>query len=90
MQWMRMSLIVLLASQLPATGRAQDDPCGELWVQRNNVYKEAGYCFRTSRAIRAFGNAGCRYDSQGDVPLTANQRDVIGYLVQRERMLGCR
>jgi YARHG domain len=40
----------------------------QLWYQRNRDFKDAGYCFRTSRAIRMYGNAGpmtvslmCRY-----------------------------
>ena len=37
-------------------------PCDELWGERNSVYYEAGYCFKTDRAIRAFGlNEGCKY-----------------------------
>jgi hypothetical protein len=31
-------------------------------------------CFRTERAIRAFGNSGCKYDELADVPLPARQR----------------
>ena len=29
--------------------------CGELWYARNAIYAEAGYCFRTGRAISVFG-----------------------------------
>ncbi len=58
----------------PEPGRAgdfgygsNDDPydylwdlsCQELWVRRNSIYAQHGYCFRTRRAIRYFGNAGC-------------------------------
>ncbi len=32
--------------------------CEELWSERNAIFKAAGYCFRTSQAIQAFGNAG--------------------------------
>jgi hypothetical protein len=28
-----------------------------LWVERNSYYKEAGYCFKTTRAISYFGVA---------------------------------
>jgi YARHG domain len=61
-------------------------PCDELWGERNAIYKDAGYCFRTERAIRAFGNAGCRYDELADVPLSARQRADIQ---RQERAAGC-
>ena len=42
-----------------------------LWEVRNWIYKENGYCFHTPKAIKAFGNAGCKYDDAADVPLNA-------------------
>lgn len=46
--------------------------CKELWVMRNQIYKDNGYCFSTERARAYFGNDGCattsprfnRYDQQ--------------------------
>lgn len=29
--------------------------CGGLWYARNAIYAEAGYCFKTRRAISVFG-----------------------------------
>ena len=43
--------------------------CQPLWEVRNWIYKENGYCFRTPKAIQAFGNSGCRYDDVAQVPL---------------------
>jgi hypothetical protein len=63
--------------------------CDSLWNERNQIYKEAGYCFKTARAIRAFGNAGCSYDDINDVPLSANQRAVVQEIVAQERRMGC-
>lgn len=63
--------------------------CRDLWVERNQIYKSAGYCFRTQRAISYFGNAGCVYDRQGDVPLSNYQRQVIADVTRAERYLGC-
>lgn len=31
--------------------------CDELWYARNYIYSEAGFCFKTSRAISTFGKA---------------------------------
>ena len=43
--------------------------CDILWQIRNQMYHENGYCFRTPRGIRAFGNAGCRHDDINEVRL---------------------
>jgi len=81
---------ILLAS---TAGLAAQDytawSCRDLWVERNQIYKDAGYCFSTPRAIRTFGNAGCSYDRQGDVPLSANQRRIIQAIIRAERFNGC-
>src|SRR5215210_4815253 len=61
---LRMRLLSTAAAALIAAAtlgadaaRAQD--CQSLWVERNSYYKNAGYCFRTQRAIQYFGNGGC-------------------------------
>lgn len=65
-------------------------PCDELWGERNAVYHEAGYCFKTERAIRAFGrNAGCRYANIDEVPLSANDRRKVAEIQEQERANGC-
>jgi YARHG domain len=80
---------------LPLAGqaRAGDGPefwgCGELWRNRNQIYKDAGYCFTTQRAIRSFGNAGCIYDTIEDVPLSANQRRDVAEIQRYERVRRC-
>ena len=63
--------------------------CDYLWRQRNGIFKAAGYCFRTPRAISIFGNAGCRYDNQSDVPLSDRDRQLINMIQQVERMKRC-
>jgi hypothetical protein len=63
--------------------------CSELWYERNKIFKDAGYCFTTARAIRAFGNAGCAYDSQEDVPLSDRDRQYVNMLQRIEREKGC-
>jgi hypothetical protein len=63
--------------------------CSELWYQRNNIFKDGGYCFKTPRAIRAFGNAGCAYDSEYDVPLSDRDRQLVNAIKRIEREKGC-
>ncbi len=90
---MRLRLTALVLVALPLAGGAaaqhSGSSCGELWYARNEIYKDAGYCFRTQRGIRAFGNAGCRYDDVEDVPLSANQRREVAEIQRWERIKGC-
>lgn len=64
--------------------------CADLSFRRNSIYKDAGYCFKTAAQIRVFGNAGCQFEDQADVPLSANARAEIAAIVREERALGCR
>ena len=77
----------LAASALASPARAES--CAALWTQRNAIYKQAGYCFRTARAIRAFGNAGCQYDDIDEVPLSLSDRRTVDIIVGVERDQGC-
>lgn len=63
--------------------------CDELWEARNEIYKNAGYCFKTNKAVRRFGNAGCLYDDMRDVPLTHNQRRTVNAIQKQERVYRC-
>jgi hypothetical protein len=80
------------ATAVPALAQSGDISslsCDRLWYERNRIYKDAGYCFHTQRGIRAFGNAGCQYDREGDVPLSAQDRRDVQMLVEAERAKGC-
>jgi hypothetical protein len=86
----RLFALALSASLVaPTLAAAQSSACAELWYQRNSIYKEGGYCFRTARAISVFGNAGCAYDDVNDVPLSARQRAEVNRLQRAERALRC-
>jgi hypothetical protein len=63
--------------------------CGNLWYTRNHIYARNGYCFHTGRGIRVFGNRGCMYENDADVPLSTHDRESINILVQAERYLQC-
>jgi len=90
--FIRVLALSLAATVIPilAVSDAQAQSCGELWYRRNSIYRGAGYCFKTARAIRAFGNAGCSYDSEYSLPLSSNQRRIVAQIVREERELGCR
>lgn len=73
----------------PVVKDVTDFDCDQLWFGRNSVFKEAGYCFKTPRAITAFGNAGCRYDDIGAVVLTPENRNFVQAIQNAERAKAC-
>jgi hypothetical protein len=73
-----------------SAANAQGDICHQLWVERNQIYADKGYCFKTERAIRYFGNRGCRYEVQDDVPLSRRERARVADIQAEEREMGCR
>ena len=68
---------------------ASAQSCQALWVERNSYYKDAGYCFKTDRAISYFGNQGCMYSNEGSVPLPRDVRARIAQITLLERRNGC-
>jgi len=85
-------VILLGLIVVPQIAIAQDFDsysCQQLWWERNAIYKDRGYCFRTDRAIRAFGNAGCQYDDVESVPLSHTERRIIGDIQAWERRKSC-
>ena len=72
-----------------AVSQARAQSCDALWEERNTYYKDAGYCFKTQRAIRRFGNAGCQYDNENSVPLSRDARARINEIQAQERRMGC-
>lgn len=91
-EMLRKSLMITAFLALTGTGAAAQsraETCAGLWTARNEIYKAQGYCFRTQRAVAAFGNAGCQYDAIEDVPLSANDRRTINDIVRQERDLRC-
>ena len=66
-----------------------DFTCEQLWFGRNSIFKEAGYCFKTPRAISAFGNAGCRFDDIAMVPLSPENQNFATAIQRAEQIKAC-
>ena len=67
----------------------RDKSCEILWILRNSIYDDAGYCFQTDRAKARFSNEGCRYTDQSEVPLNDYQRHNVGVIKAAEDRKGC-
>jgi YARHG domain len=89
LRWTIITVAAVIGSLTALVPTAYAQSCQSLWVERNSYYKEAGYCFKTSRAISYFGNGGCRYDNERDLPLSRATRNRIAEIVRIERSLGC-
>jgi len=80
-------------STLPAGAMADDAAdglsCHDLWVMRNQVYKDHGYCFKTEKARTYFGNGGCYVDDEGDVQMSWKERKLVMKYKHWETMKGC-
>ena len=87
------SFVTSLAAVSVPAAHAGDDfadwDCDALWEQRNQIYKDNGYCFHTARAIKHFGNADCEHDREGDVPLSKSDRSIVRRIKAAERANGC-
>jgi hypothetical protein len=69
--------------------RLSDLSCDQLWLARNSIFKAAGFCFKTSRGISAFGNAGCLYDNEYELPLSQKDRNAVEAIQREERYRRC-
>jgi hypothetical protein len=88
--WAGIVALATVTTALPALAQEiRSWSCERLWQERNQIYKDAGYCFKTARAIRYFGNSGCSYDREGDVPLSQRDREFVATIQQVERSKGC-
>jgi YARHG domain len=63
--------------------------CQSLWEVRNWIYKARGYCFKTPKTIKAFGNAGCLYDDVAQVPLNQFEKYNVKAIKKAEAKKGC-
>jgi YARHG domain len=86
---MLMGFLGAAGASLAMSAPAYAGVCSDLWVQRNAIYKANGYCFKTSKAINYFGNAGCLYDNAATMPMSGADKSRVLAIKKRERQLGC-
>jgi hypothetical protein len=63
--------------------------CDQLWTVRNGIFAARGYCFKTGRGKDEFGNDGCRFADQSQVPLNDFERANIDLIQSIEKRRGC-
>ncbi|MEM6276921.1 MAG: caspase family protein [Pseudomonadota bacterium] len=88
--WAHTNWIASLSA--PPVNRAltKAEQCDALWLARNQIFANYGYCFQSARGKAAFGHLACTPGlSAGSVPLTAGERATITNLKSQESQLGC-
>ena len=63
--------------------------CENLWLVRNTIFDENGFCFRTKRARSMFSNDDCWVSAQADVELNDYERSNVGKIAGVESSFGC-
>jgi hypothetical protein len=63
--------------------------CEQLYTVRNGIYASRGYCFKTGRGQEEFGNEGCTYTDQDQVPLNDYERANVRLIQSIEKRRGC-
>ncbi|MGQ0457488.1 MAG: YARHG domain-containing protein [Hyphomicrobium sp.] len=86
-----LAIFAVLAAPAVQAGDVQGDAydCQELWQMRNAIYKSGGYCFKSPKTIATFGNAGCIYESQAEVPISDIDRDTLAQIRKSEKRQAC-
>ncbi len=80
----------LFSKNFSYLGSVADGPsCDFLYMMRNRIYAQHGYCFRTARGISEIGNSGCHIADLAAVPLSNIERDNIATLEKAERAKAC-
>ncbi|MCB1418758.1 MAG: YARHG domain-containing protein [Zhengella sp.] len=73
------------AAAMPTAAFAQS--CYDLWYERNLIYAENGYCFKTRLARRTFRNYDCWTDNPR---LSRWEQRRVAQIQRQERRRGCR
>jgi hypothetical protein len=76
---------LLASAQIAGAQGYANLSCGQLWYERNAIFAQYGYCFKTPQAINAFGRA-C-FPPYGRLPPSAQAR--VDEIILWERRRGC-
>jgi YARHG domain len=63
--------------------------CETLWILRNSIFDQYGYCFKTKKAMDWFNNDDCKIDDAEALPISAIQKSNIEKIKAMESWKGC-
>ena len=76
-------LITAIVVATPASAQS----CADLWYQRNQIFADNGYCFKTQLGIDSFSNAGCFTKNP---KFTRAETREIAAIKREEKRRGCK
>jgi YARHG domain len=77
---------VFAGTVLPLAAPASAANCLDLWYQRNAIYDNYGYCFKTALGKQTFGTA-C---STNNPRLSASDQRLVANIRAQERAKSCK
>ena len=63
--------------------------CENLWLVRNTIFHQRGYCFRTARGRANFDNSRCLSNSVSELKLSEIEKENVAKLREMEQRKGC-
>jgi YARHG domain-containing protein len=69
--------------------QARDLSCQNLWLVRNTIFHQRGYCFQTIRGRAEFDNSRCSSTSISELRLSPVEKANVATLQKLERRKGC-
>ena len=69
--------------------QARDLPCDNLWLVRNTIFHQRGFCFQTARGRKEFDNRRCSANSVAELKLSDVEKANVATLEKVERSKNC-
>lgn len=63
--------------------------CENLWLVRNTIFHQRGYCFQSGRGQKEFSNSRCSVNAVADLKLAGVEAANVATLERVERGKGC-
>ena len=63
--------------------------CETLWILRNSIFDQAGYCFKTQKAKDWFNNEDCKVEDAAALNISPVQKSNIDKIKAMESWKGC-
>jgi hypothetical protein len=80
------ALVISGMAAIAFAGTAAAASCYDLWYERNSIYNDNGYCFKTEMGRDTFDNSDCWTSNPS---LSRSERNRVNQIVREERRRGC-
>ena len=67
----------------------EDFSCENLWLVRNTIFHQRGYCFQSARGRANFDNSHCLSNSVSELNLSEIEKENVATLREMEQRKGC-